>query len=295
MSQVLVVRSGDVFQGKKSQYRVERTISQGAIGVILLATNLADKDSSKVAIKCPKRKDLNEHILFEGTALSRIGPHPNVAGLIDINEPASAFVFLVLEHITGPTIARLLNCDISRKLRVANQMALVLEAAHKAGVVHGDFSPHNAILVRNAPRQSMVKVVDWGLGLFSQENSNPKYTCWGKYHYMSPEISRRELLSVDKKSDQYSFGCTLYKLFTGLDPLRGGEEDICQKRSKGIAFSQPIVNALEYKHKEIDPSLAHRIASIVCRSVAAASQDRFDSMTDVRIALEGLLSFAGWE
>ena len=87
--------------------------------------------------------------------------HPHIAAIYGL-EHADGVICLVLELVEGPTLAdRLMTGPIPapEALRIAGQIADVLEAAHVEGIVHRDLKPANVKLTADGK----VKVLDFGL------------------------------------------------------------------------------------------------------------------------------------
>src|SRR3954470_9370182 len=90
-----------------------------------------------------------------------------------------------------------------------------LSFIHGRGLVHRDVKPGN-VLVNSRHRRATL--VDFGL---AKKMSDPAITdhghVVGTYRYMSPEQARGEPL--DRRSDLYSLGATLYDLVAGRPPF----------------------------------------------------------------------------
>jgi serine/threonine protein kinase len=89
-----------------------------------------------------------------------------------------------------------------------------LSFIHARGLLHRDVKPGN-ILVTPARRATLV---DFGLAKrFSDDQITDHGRVVGTYRYMSPEQARGEAL--DRRSDLYSLGATLYELLAGRPPF----------------------------------------------------------------------------
>ena len=160
--------------------------------------------------------------------------HPNIAAIFGLEE-AEGTPYLVLELVEGETLAqRLARGALSARetLEVGEQIAAAIEAAHERGVVHRDLKPGNIMLTAS----KIVKVLDFGLakggaaelGSSSNLSASPTMALsvtgagivLGTAAYMSPEQARG--LSVDRRTDVWSFGCVLFECLSGRQTF-GGE------------------------------------------------------------------------
>ncbi|MEZ6021072.1 MAG: WD40 repeat domain-containing serine/threonine protein kinase [Planctomycetota bacterium] len=106
-------------------------------------------------------------------------------------------------------------------LQFFERAARALHAAHEAGVVHRDIKPSNILVTRDG----RPVISDFGLArdefLPGEENLTRDGEVFGTPAYMSPEQIRGEAGSVDRRSDVWSLGATLFETLTGEPPFRG--------------------------------------------------------------------------
>jgi serine/threonine protein kinase len=115
-------------------------------------------------------------------------------------------------------------------------VAAGLEHAHNQGLIHRDLKPSN---IQVTPHNH-AKVLDLGLALSDNESLEEDPTVVGgqgyvvgTMDYIAPEQTT-DATRVDRRSDLYSLGCTLYFALTGQPPFPGGtsKEKIRRHRSE---------------------------------------------------------------
>jgi len=197
------------------------------MGEIFLAWD--DRLGRRVAIKRlrPDSGDPagRERLRREARAAAGLS-HPALVQVYDlVLDPADPEITaVVLEYVEGRTLAELLAggpCPPGLAVRLGQEIAEGLAAAHAAGLVHRDLKAENVILTPSGH----AKVLDFGLacpaepGPAEAERLTGRGVLVGTYHAMSPEqASGAEL---DGRSDLFSLGSLLYELLTGRPPFRG--------------------------------------------------------------------------
>ncbi len=152
--------------------RIVDTLGKGGMGEVYAGYDEALK--RKVAVKvirAEKRLDAETKARFlrEARILSQLD-HPGICRIYDLVEDAESD-FLVLELVEGRSLKEALKEDLgtTEKLRIAEQVASALGAAHARGVVHRDLKPENVMLTPDGETASggaasgRVKVLDFGI------------------------------------------------------------------------------------------------------------------------------------
>ena len=189
--------------------------------------------------------------------------HPNICQIYDVGPN-----YLVLEHVDGQPICGPLPVD--QVLRLAIQIAGALEEAHRNGILHRDLKPANIVV--NA--KGVAKLLDFGLARLASADADvtrtAEGTLLGTAAYMAPE--QLEGQSLDERSDIFSFGAVMYEMLAGI-------------RAFGGRTTAQVLNAV--LHAEPAPLQAPTaVQRIVKRCLAKQPAARFQTMADVRAALE---------
>ena len=111
--------------------------------------------------------------------------------------------------------------ELDRTILAFEKIASALHAAHEVGIVHRDIKPGNIML----SRAEEPILLDFGLAHDDSENAGPSLTqtgdIFGTPAYMSPEQITARRVRIDRRSDVFSLGVTLYECLTMKRPFSG--------------------------------------------------------------------------
>ena len=101
-------------------------------------------------------------------------------------------------------------------------VAVAIHEAHRLGIVHRDLKPANIMVERSDDGRPVPIVMDFGLAREAtlEVGITEIGRALGTPAYMSPEQARGDIRAVDRRSDVYSLGATLYELLAGKPPVR---------------------------------------------------------------------------
>jgi len=220
-------------------YEILSQIGAGGMGEVYKARDT--RLNRVVAIKTSKQQ-FSERFEREAKVIASLN-HPNICQLFDVGALPSGMAYLVMEYVEGPTLQDIVRngaMPLDEALKIASQLCGALEEAHSKGVTHRDLKPANVKIKSDGPRESSVKVLDFGLAKIaptqSQSPPDPEHSptltmamteagmIVGTAAYMSPEQARGK--PVDKRADIWAFGVMLHEMLTGERMFRG--EDMVQ-------------------------------------------------------------------
>src|ERR1700689_88627 len=245
---------------KLGPYEILSPIGAGGMGEISKARDT--RLDRIVAIKQLKGRHTSR-FEQEARAIAALN-HPHVCQIYDVGPD-----YLVLEYIEGRPLTGPL--PLADTLRVAGQITDALELAHRRGLIHRDLKPANILLTE----KGSAKLLDFGLAkLLVPENDDATQTregtVLGSAAYMSPE--QAEGRPLDERSDIFSFGAVLYELISGSRAFPG--DSVAQMLSGVMRDDPPAL--------QTPPGLQQ----VVRKCLAKRPVDRFQTVTDLKMALE---------
>ena len=207
--------------------------------------------------------------------LARRVTHRNVARTFELGEDDGAR-FLTMEYVRGESLAARLRREgrlrPERAVAIATQVALGLEAAHAAGVVHRDIKPDNVLL---AP-DGRVVVTDFGVARKAASTADDRLLA-GTPAYMAPEqLSTGE---ASARSDLYALGVLLWELVSGRLPFSGTTPAALAEAR--LIHSPPDL-------RSIVTDAPAELSELLLRLMAKDPRMRPDSARSVVLALEHL-------
>lgn len=281
-----------IFEGKTAElafgeYRILDRIGEGGMGIVLKAEHqmmgrvVAVKVLAAGAMRSP---NVVQRFYRELKTAARLN-HPNIVGAYDAGQFKGNH-YLVMEYVEGQSLAEVVHrrgpLALGEALGYLIQAARGLQYAHEQGVVHRDIKPSNLLV----DRQGAVKVLDMGLArlMDTKDSSHVESLTrtglvMGTCDYMAPEQAV-DSHRADHRADIYSLGCTMYRLLTGTVPYPADN-----LMAVLLAHREARVPSLRH----IRPDLPARIDAVLRRMLAKRPGDRYQSMTEVIVALQEVL------
>jgi eukaryotic-like serine/threonine-protein kinase len=270
-------------------YRIKKLIGEGGMGAVYLAEHPGL--GRKVVIKVlhphlTANGEIAGRFFNEARAANAVG-HPGIVDVFDFGTLASGAFYIVMEFLPGESLASRLRrgrLGVAAAVDIALQAASALGAAHAKGIVHRDLKPDNLLLVPDpqAPGREIVKVLDFGIAKLGAETDFCAFktrtgTLMGTPAYMSPEQSRGTK-KIDLRSDIYALGIVLYEMLCGAPPF------VSEGPGELIHLQ---ISAAPAPLRSRAPGVPEAIDRVVLRTLAKDPADRFQSMSELQLALQG--------
>lgn len=204
-------------------YEIQSVLGRGGMGIVYRARHL--KLNREVALKMllvGSYASQQEHLRFvreaESVAALR---HPHIVQIYDFGE-ANGHPYYTMEYVAGGSLAEKLagNALSAREAaKIAAALALAVEAAHQAGILHRDLKPGNILIAD----EGHPKIADFGLARRLDQDSELTHTGAriGTPSYMAPEQMSGVSSQLSPAVDVFALGAMLYEMLTGRPPFRG--------------------------------------------------------------------------
>ncbi len=265
------------------RYRLLSLIGEGGMGKVYKAHDTVigrDVAIKVLPTELGAEPGYRERFRREAHAAARLAA-PHIIHIYDTGE-IDGQLYLVMPIVEGIDLQALLERDgpmsPQRAVRIIEQLADGLHAAHAAGLVHRDVKPSNALVTAN----DFVYLIDFGL---AQDATAVKLTrtgmIVGSWPYMAPE--RFSTGATDARADIYALACVLYECLTGAHPFPG---DSLQQQSSGHFFLDPP------RPTDADPTIPAGFDGVVACGMAKNPQTRYASARDLATAAQRALTTA---
>ncbi len=281
----LVSAQEDILDGR---YRIRERIGIGGMGEVYRAERVRLGDD--VAIKFVRTdtsvvEDSRRRFMAEGRALAALR-HPNIVSVIDFGIDEERGPFLVMEHLSGPSLAEEIAAsgplELDKAIRITTDLAAAIDLAHGAGLIHRDLKPANIVAHRYANGELTYKIVDFGIGTVirtAASTTTAPARIFASLPYAAPEQLVGE--DVDRHADVYGLGALAFEMLTGRPPFEAG--DATQLLVKVMFGEAPRPSALR-------PTLDPRVDKAVLTALEKDVRRRWQSASAFASALAGIPS-----
>ncbi len=256
------------------RYRIMKVIGIGGMAVVFEATDLLMRRN--VALKVLKDEITHDaqavrRFINESKAVSMLS-HPNIVNIFDVSvREDSNLKYIVMELVEGVTLKNYILkkgvLSFGETIRITEQILLALHHAHSKGIVHRDIKPQNIMMLQNG----VIKVADFGIAkLPNAETVTMTDKAIGTVFYISPEQASGK--AIDRRSDIYSLGVTMYEMITGKLPF-------VSDNPVSVAIMQ-VKNRPKPPH-EINAKIPKGLEQIILGAMEKNPNDRFHSASQM--------------
>lgn len=188
-------------------------------------------------------------------------------------------LFVDMRLIEGPDLQSVLNrgpLPPERAVRIVEQIAKALHAAHKLGLLHRDVKPSNVLL-----DDDFAYLIDFGIArAIGERGLTMAGEVIGTFHYMAPErftaaqrnASQVDSPSVDARSDVYALACVLYQCLTAERPFPGNSLE--QQITSHLSTPPP-------RPSNTNPRLPGGFDRVIAKGMAKNPGDRYSTAVEL--------------
>ena len=255
-----------LFGKPKLDYRAKYELSHAAMaGTMSSVYKAKDKKTGEiVALKILDMKKLaavesrfkGANKPTEGEIAILFRDHPYIVKTLEQGLTTDGDHYLIMEYLEGTGLNNVLMfpqdpIDGFRTIFI-RQVAEALQAVHDAGFIHRDICPRNLIFTGDF---DALKLTDFGLSVPNKYPFTEPGNRTGTANYMAPELVRRR--PTDHRLDVFSFGVTVYEMFTKELPWPRGDTGLA-----AMTHDQPPELITRYRPK-INPQMAKAIHACI--------------------------------
>jgi serine/threonine-protein kinase len=210
---------GDLPAALLERYQIVALLGRGGMGVVYRAHDQRLRRDVALKILSGLGEDGGRRVLREARAQARID-HENVCQVFEAGVDGDV-CHIAMQYVDGaPLGVAGKRMTLVEKVRVVAQVARALDEAHRVGLVHGDVKPSNIMVKQGEDGGPKPYLVDFGI---AREVGERGHTCTGAVvgtpAFMAPEQARGDVHALDRRSDVYALGATLFDVLTGRPPF----------------------------------------------------------------------------
>jgi len=236
-----------------------------------------------VALKFLRRDDPDQvqRFLREAKVQAKV-EHENLCPVYEVGD-AMGHSYIAMQYVAGGSIKEIGDLvDLRQKVAIMVDVADALHAAHQAGLIHRDIKPANILVDLTPDGAWHPYVVDFGI---AREVDTPNELTvsgmiLGTPAFCSPEQVRGETSKLDRRTDVYGIGATLYWFLTGQSPYSGAYPEVVT----GVAERDPVP-----PHR-IEPTIPVDLETIVLKCLEKEQERRYSTAREVSEDLRRFLN-----
>lgn len=267
------------------RYFIQRPLGHGGQKLVYLAKDT--RLDREVVIALLKTDQLGDdavpRLVREAQAMARLGSHPNIVTVYDI-EDEQGRPFIVSQYVEGGSVTDLLKkadkhrLSIDDAIRIASQICHALVHCHGHGIIHRDLKPGNVWLAQDGT----AKLGDFGLAASADfSRITLEGALVGTVVYMPPELMLGH--QAEPRSDLYSLGVMLYETVTGRPPFLGDQF---------VAIISQHINSPPVAPSWHNPDVPQALENLILRLLAKSPEERPESAAEVARVLATIGSSA---
>lgn len=262
------------------QYRLIELLGRGGMGEVWKAFDTATQ--RVVAVKVLPAQLATDPVFeqrfrreaFTAAALSE----PHVVPIHNFGE-IDGRLYVDMRLIEGQDLEHVLAkgpLDSARSVKIIEQVASALNAAHRVGLVHRDVKPSNILLAED----DFAYLIDFGIARGTEETGlTGTGNVVGTWPYMAPE--RFTTGQADTRADIYALACVLYECLTASRPFPG--QSVEQQIAGHLTTPPPRPSISR-------PGISPQLDAVIAKGMAKDPEQRYSTTTQLARAARSAIT-----
>lgn len=203
-----------------AQYELVSRLGEGGMGTVYKARDLRLHRFVAIKFLHTGQESAVQRFQQEARAQARID-HENVCKVHEVGT-VQGRPYIAMELVAGLTLNQVMDqLSLEEKLCIVRDAAEALHAAHRLGIIHRDVKPSNLLVQRRDDGTWRPVLMDFGLAhdAAAGQKLTQSGVVMGTPAYMSPEQARGDTRNLDRRTDVYALGATLFELLAGRAPF----------------------------------------------------------------------------
>lgn len=299
------------------KYVGRQKLAQGGMGTIYAVYDRDLKRSVAMKIILPNimaNRQMFLNFIDEARITGQL-EHPNIIPVHDLGVAEGNNLYFSMKKIVGEELSSILRrlrdgdptiegkYDLFALLSMFRKVCDAVAFAHSKDIIHRDIKPDNIMVADYGE----VLLVDWGLARRLGEPDHPVLldgeqapgdplseaagdrtpTRFGMIKgtpaFMPPEMAKGAADEIDKRSDIFLLGSTLYTISTLYAPFRG--EDVIEiiDNAENCDFEHP-------QKRAPNRGIPAELSRIILKSMAYSRDDRYQTVNDLIEDIDDLIA-----
>lgn len=252
----------------QGRFHHPRVLGAGGMGTVYQAhDSILGRD---IALKLlhPGNPQLDETLFREARSQARL-EHENVCKIYEVGAQDENR-YLVMQLIQGTTLDQAkASMTLEQKVRIVRTIAAALHEVHRHGFVHRDIKPANIMVELTEDGIYKPYLMDFGLAReVGAQGKTVTGSIAGTPAFMAPEQARGDIRKLDRRTDVYSLGATLYDLLAGKPPFEAPNMWLLLNQIQ-VEDARPL--------RSVDKTIPADIDAIVMKCLEKEPQHRYES------------------
>lgn len=205
----------------RKRFEVLERLGKGGMGIVFKAYDYQLERHVAIKVLLSQDPESMTRFIREARAQACVD-HEHICKVFEVGQ-SGANPYIVMQFIDGEKLDVVCeNMPFEQRLLVMKQIAYGVHEAHRMGLIHRDLKPANIMVMRTEDGRYRPFVLDFGLARFGYTADVTMVgDVIGTPAYMAPEQAMGLGSQLDRRTDVYALGATMYRILTGSGPVKG--------------------------------------------------------------------------